>query len=239
MKEIQSGMAKLAGMTGSLAVARPVYINLKSMIASAEAQAEAAEETVLDQYDEYAEEVETLDAHFEWIDWMLDAVSTASFKLLATESGVAAVEAVWERPGLDPENGVLFLTDQRLLWEDRVEEFELKIDLPLEQVLEVTEKVDEETRSHRLVVQMGDGGPLPTGVFLLNLPVSEEWLQMIGRARSGGYETDRAEDIDEKLLERIRSAATSCPNCGAAFTAPILRGQDEIVCEFCGVTTRI
>ena len=239
MKEIQTGMAKLAGLTGSLAAARPVYVNLKSLIASAEAQAEAAEETVLDQYDEYAEEVETLDAHLEWIDWMLDAVATASFRLLATESGVAAVEAVWERPGLDPENGVLFLTDQRLLWEDREGDFELKIDVPLDAVGAVTKQIDEADRSQRLLVEMNGDAPVTSGVFLLNQPVAEAWLQMIGRARSGGYQTDRAVEVDPALLERIRSAPTECPNCGAAFTAPILRGQEEIVCEFCGVTTRI
>jgi uncharacterized paraquat-inducible protein A len=41
------------------------------------------------------------------------------------------------------------------------------------------------------------------------------------------------------LLDRIQAAPTQCPNCGAAFTAPILRGQEEIICEFCGVATRI
>jgi hypothetical protein len=238
MKSIQEGMAKLAGMTSSLAAARPVYINLKSMIASAEAQAEAAEETVLDQYDEYADEVEMLDTHLEWVDWMLDAISTASFKLLATEGGVAAVEAVWERPGLPPENGILFLTDQRLLWEDRVGEYELKLEVPLSEVLEAKDESDEETKTERLVVSLGGNAPVSSGIFVLSQPVAEEWLQMIGRARSGGYAGDRAVEIDEAELDRIRNAPTECPNCGAAYTAPILRGQDQLVCEFCGVATR-
>lgn len=239
MKEIQAGMAQLAGLSGSLAAARPVYVNLKSMIASAEAQAEAAEETVLDQYDEYAEEIEMLDAHLEWVDWMLDALSTASFKLLATESGVAAVEAVWERPGLPPENGILFLTDQRLLWEDRVETFELKIDVPLAQLGEAKQSIGEEEGLQHLTVELGPGAPVQQGVFVLSLPVAEEWLQMIGRAKSGDYVSDRAVAIDEGLIERIKNAPTQCGNCGAAFTAPILRGQDAIVCEFCGVNTRL
>ena len=209
------------------------------MIASAEAQSEAAEDTVLDQYDEYAEEVETLDAHLEWVDWMLDALETASFKLLATESGVSAVEAVWEAPGREPENGVLFLTDQRLLWEDREGDFELKIDLALNDILDVDSQVDENDNSHRLVIGMGGKAPFPTGVFLLSQPLVKEWQQMLGRARSGGYAADRAVEIDKDYLERIRAASTQCPNCGAAFTAPVLRGQEEIVCEFCGVATRI
>jgi len=239
MKEIQDGMAKLAGMTGALAAARPVYINLKSLIASAEAQAEAAEETVLDQYEAYADEIEMLDAHLEWVDWMLDALETASFKLLATESGVAAVEAVWERPGLGPENGVLFLTDQRLLWEDRVDDFELKINVPMADVLDVKPQIDEEARTERLVLSLSGAAPLPTVTLLLSQPVAEEWQQMIGRARSGSYDADRAVEISTDELERVRNAPAQCPNCGAAFTAPLLRGQTEIVCEFCGVSTRI
>jgi hypothetical protein len=239
MQEIQAAMGKLAGMSASLATARPVYINIKSLIASAEAQAEAAEETVLDQYDEYADEIETLDAHLEWLDWMLDAISTASFKLLATESGVAALEAIWERPNGEPENGILYLTDQRLLWEDREGDYELKIDVALANITDVKSKIDDETGEQRLLVEFSGGAPVLSTSFLFSQPVMDAWLKMIGRARSGDYHTDRAVKIEKEDLERIRKAPNLCPNCGATFTAPILRGQSEITCEFCGVSTRI
>jgi rRNA maturation endonuclease Nob1 len=65
------------------------------------------------------------------------------------------------------------------------------------------------------------------------------WLQMVGRAKSGGYNQDRAVKIDEDTLARIRNAPTQCSNCAAAFTAPILRGQEEIICEYCGTPTRL
>ncbi len=120
MQSIHNDLARLVGMSANLSTARPLYMQLKSALASAEAQADAAEATALAQYDDYADEVESLQAHLEWVNWMLDALSSASFSLLATESGVAAVEAVFHHPGLEPENGILFLTDQRLLWEDRV-----------------------------------------------------------------------------------------------------------------------
>jgi hypothetical protein len=208
-------------------------------MASAEAQAEAAEETVLDQYDDYADEVETLDAHLEWVDWMLDALETASFQLLATESGVAGVEAVWERAGMEPENGVLFLTDQRLIWEDRVGDFEAKIVVPVAQIMDIKQQIDEESGLEELVFTFGSEAPVPNARFELSQSVAETWLQMVGRACSGGYADDRAVEIDEAELDRIRNAPSQCSNCGAAFTAPVLRGQTEIVCEFCGVSTRI
>lgn len=239
MKAIQTQTAQLAGMAGDLAAARPLYMQLKSAIASAEAQAEAAQETVLDQYDEYANEVGGLQAHLEWVDWMLDALATASFKLTATESGVAAVEAVWERPGLEPENGILFLTDQRFLWEDRVGDFELKFDVALDALLDLKEEEDPETGMDTLVASLGKGAPVPNARFALAQPVGEDWVKMIGRARSGGYADDRAVEIDPALLERIRNAPTQCSKCGGSFTAPVLRGQTDITCEFCGAVTRI
>jgi predicted nucleic acid-binding Zn-ribbon protein len=240
MKDIQSKMSQLAGMTSNLTTARPLYVQLKSAIASAEAQAEAAEQTVFDQYDEYADEIETLDAHLDWVDWMLNALSTASFKLLATESGVGATEAVWERPGLEPENGILYLTDQRLLWEDRVGDYELKVDVPLTEIEGVKEEEDDDKGVDFLIVSFVSGSaPVTEGRFRLALPVADMWLQMIGRARSGDYTQDRAVEVDQAELDRIRNAPQECSACGGAFTAPVLRGQYDITCEFCGTVTRI
>lgn len=239
MSAILSDTAKVAGMTGSLTAARPLYIQVKSAIASGEAQAEAAEETVLDQYESYADEITVLDAHLEWVDWMLDGLETASFRLMATESGVSAVEAAWERSGMDPENGILFLTDQRLIWEDRTGTFEARFDLPLAQVEDVKVEEDEESGEEDLVFSLGSDAPSPKARFSLSAPVGEDWVQMVGRARSDGYAEDRAVEIDESELERIRNAPAECANCGAALTAPILRGQTEIECEFCGAVARI
>ncbi|MEJ2710371.1 MAG: hypothetical protein P8074_22360 [Anaerolineales bacterium] len=239
MQSIQQSAARLVGMSGNLTAARPLYMQVKSSIASAEAQADAAEATVLAQYDEYAEEVEGLTAHLEWIEWMLEALSSASFRLQATESGISAVEAVYLPPYGEPENGILFLTDQRLLWEDRVGTYELKVDVPLTEILDVEEQADPQTKQEALVFKFGAQAPSPLAKFELASPVTEEWLQMIGRARSGGYVRDRAVEIPEEELERIRSAPQQCSNCGAPYTAPLLRGQTEIRCSYCGHVVRI
>jgi predicted nucleic acid-binding Zn-ribbon protein len=239
MTSIQNLLAKLAAKSSDLAGARPLYMQIKSAIASAEAQADAADATVLAQYDEYADEVEALGAHLDWIVWMLEALSTASFRLLATESGVAAVEAIWEVPSLEPENGILYLTDQRLLWEDRVGDYELKIDVPLQQVADVKIEVDEEIDVEFLEVTFNSGAPVPVARFQFSQPVVDEWLQMIGRARSGDYARDRAVPLEPAELEKVRNAPQQCPNCGAALTAPILRGQAQVICEYCGVVTRL
>ena len=81
--------------------------------------------------------------------------------------------------------------------------------------------------------------PVAAAQFQLALPVAEEWLQMIGRAKSGDYVSDRPVELDEAEIERVRNAPDQCPNCGAAITSPVLRGQNDITCEYCGVVTRI
>lgn len=239
MASIQKSMVELMGQAGNLNAARPLYMQIKSAIASLEAQVDAADDAVITQYDEYADEVEALAAHLDWVGWMLDALATASFQLLSTESGVAATEAIWERPGLEPENGILFLTDQRLLWEDRVGDFELKLDLPLAQVTGVQKEVDESNGVEFLVFGLGPGAPYPSARLQLALPVADAWLKMVGRARSGDYARDRAVEIDPAELERIKNAPRQCSNCGAGLTAPILRGQNQITCEYCGQVTNI
>jgi hypothetical protein len=239
MNRIQDLLSELIGSSEDLQAARPVYMKLKSEIASAEAQAEASEDTVVAQYDEYCNEIETLAAHLEWIEWMLDGLATASFRLLATESGCAATEAIWERPGMVAENGILFLTDQRLLWEDRIDSYELKFELPLKNILEVVSDVAEEYNQQRLIFTLDKAIPYPKVIFRLDLPVADSWLKMVGRARSGDYLKDRSVEIDRAEIERIQNAPTQCSNCGAAYTTPILRGQVDIACEYCGMIVRI
>ncbi len=238
MQTIQADLGRLMGMANNLVAARPLYMQLKSAIASAQAQAEAAEDTVLAQFDAYDDEVDALSTHLEWVNWMLEALSTASFSLLATESGVAAVEAVWLRPGLEPENGILFLTDQRLLWEDRVGDFELKLNLPLSQVESAQTEPEEEEDTDILHCGLGADAPSSEARFLLQQPVGEAWVAMINRARSGAYVDDRAVPVDDAELEHIRNAPTQCPTCGAPLSTPILRGQAEIHCEYCGAVVR-
>lgn len=56
------------------------------------------------------------------ISWTLQQVEQACFGLLATESPVEAVPANWKKPGdKDGVDGVLYLTDQRLLFEQKEE----------------------------------------------------------------------------------------------------------------------
>ncbi|MEK7276494.1 MAG: hypothetical protein AAB427_04020, partial [Chloroflexota bacterium] len=98
MPNIQQAMAVLMSQSANPQAARPQYMGTVSLVASAEAQAAAAEQSILGQYDNFQAEADKLSAHFDWIAWMLEALSTASFQLMATEGGVAAAQANWLRP---------------------------------------------------------------------------------------------------------------------------------------------
>ena len=62
--------------------------------------------------------------HLTEIEYLVKQLAEATFQLLPTEGGIAAIKAVWCKTGKeqkdDPE-GVLYLTDQRILFEQKEE----------------------------------------------------------------------------------------------------------------------
>jgi chromosome segregation ATPase len=241
MPSIQKDMAILMAHSGDMQSVRPQYMGVKSLIASTEAQVAAAEGAVFGQYDDFQAEVDTLSAHLDWVDWMLQALSTASFQLMATEGGVAASQANWLRPNSDPLGGILFLSDQRLIFEEREGEFSVPLEAPASLIASATPlsaqgaNQDEE----HLDLSFASGAPMSSTKFQLLGPQAEAWQAMIGRAKAGDYTKDRAVEIDQAEVDKVKNAPTECPSCGSKFTAPVLRGQTEIRCESCGTVTRL
>ncbi len=241
MPSIQTEMAHLMAQSGNLQSVRPQYMGVKSLIASTEAQVAAAEQAIFGQYDDFQASVETLSAHLDWVGWMLEALATASFTLMATEGGVAATTANWLRPNDGPQGGVLFLTDQRIIFEEREGEFSVPLEAPLAQVqsadAESGQGANKDEEHLKIIFQ--PGAPMSYASLHLVGPKAEEWKTMIGRGMKGDYTSDRAVAIDQAAVDKVKSAPTQCSNCGAAFTKPVLRGQTEIKCEFCGAVTRL
>ena len=50
---------------------------------------------------------------------------------------------------------------------------------------------------------------------------------------------NRAIPIDEEVAKRVKNAPTKCPSCGGAITQPILRGMENINCQYCGDVIRL
>ncbi len=257
LRALEGQISQLAAQRANPALARPTLERLKTSVQTLTSKAEAAGRTVSSAYQPISGKVSALKFRLQKIEWMIEQLTEASFNLLATESGIMAVKAVWckdvkERPE-DPD-GVLYLTDQRLI-------FEQKEEIATKKVLFITtakEKVQslkweapvmlvEEVKPSKqgllknedhLDIRFGPGAPLQT-VHLHIWQEASEWAQLLNRAKTRDFDQTRALQIDEAAQEKVKSAPSQCPSCGANITQAVLRGMDSLKCEYCGYVIRL
>lgn len=257
MRTVEAQMSQLNARAANVAAARPMASKLKSDVEALESKANAAERAVNGMFDNLRGKVNSLSSHLKKVDWMLTELSQASFQLLATEAGVMAVKAVWARDGKekkdDPE-GVLFLTDQRLLFEQKEEVATKKVlfiateketvqklllDLPVALVDSVaTSKQGVLKNEDHIEVNFASGAQVRQAHFHI-WQSCEEWQALIQRVKAKDLDADRAVALDQGAVEKARSAPSQCPACGGNLAQVILRGQDEITCEYCGFVIRL
>ena len=250
---------RLAGLTGggSPASLKPSVERLKTELETLEGRIEAVEENIRGAYDQFQSDVNKLEHHLGKLEWTQTELSEASFQLLATESGIMAVKAVWAREGKqtkeDPE-GVLYLTDQRILFEQKEKVATKKVlfiatekKLVQELLWEVPVVLVEEAKSHKegflnkddyLELTFESRAPMDKA-HLHIWQRGDDWVALVNRARAGDFDQTRAIPIDEAVLEKVKNAPTKCPSCGGAINQPILRGMENITCEYCGDVIRL
>ena len=124
LRPIEMQMPQLSALVASPAAAGGLLGTVQSSVSMLEDKISAAEKTVSGMYDQFGDQVMHFTVHLDEIEYMVTQVSEATFQLLPTEAGIAAVKAVWCKVGKeqksDPE-GVLYLTDQRILFEQKEE----------------------------------------------------------------------------------------------------------------------
>lgn len=257
LRPLESQLGLLAGDRGMPKSLSSRVKRLQSQMKSLESRVEAAEENIRGGYDQFSSGVDQLKSQLYKLEWMMTELSEASFDLLATESGIMAVKAVWAKDGKqtksDPE-GVLYLTDQRII-------FEHKEKVATKKILFVAtkKKLVQETLWDIPVVLVEDVNPRKEGFLnkddyleltfasgasfdVLNLHIwqrGDEWQALIQRAKAREFDDNRAIPIDEEVAERVKNAPTKCSSCGGAITQPILRGMENINCEYCGDVIRL
>lgn len=257
LRQIETKMSQLQASRSNISYARNQVSTIQSDISMLEDKARSAESTIKGMYDAFSSEVRSMDGHLGNIEYMLTNLAEATFTLLPTESGVRAIKAVMckdakERPE-DPD-GVLYLTDQRLIFEQKEEIATKKIlfittakekvqalkwESPValvEQVL--NSKVGFLKNEDHLEIRFEQGAPLRTVHFHIWWD-SAEWKQFINRARTRDYDRERTTPVDKAAEEKVKSAPAQCPSCGAGMSAVVLRGQDSITCEYCGFVVRL
>jgi 3-oxoacyl-ACP reductase-like protein len=185
------------------------------------------------------------------INWYLDERDEASFSFLQGESLFLAAKAEWLE-GKDKPDGILYLTDQRLLFEQKEttgkklglfggkKTQELEFELPLHQI----ESVQPENKGFlggkdMLNFTLGAGAPYGAVTVEVKGGVqSKFWAAQIQRMIEGKTDDERAIQPDPETLEAIRNAPTACPSCGGTLPQ-LVANQRQIDCAYCGAVIRI
>lgn len=186
---------------------------------------------------------------------VLQRVGGATFRLRPAENIVDVVGAQYLTQGDEGPKGFLFLTDQRLLFEQNEK-------VATKKFLFIT---TESEQVHKLLFEAPIGGVRPepsergalmfkkellklsfTGAALsqalLRLEAdSETWAALIRRVASGEIESERvgAEMVPAPVQVSTAQIPSNCPTCGAGLTAEIVRGMTSITCEYCGTVIRL
>ncbi|MDJ0755713.1 MAG: hypothetical protein QNJ45_19460 [Ardenticatenaceae bacterium] len=194
------------------------------------------------------------------IEWMIEQIEQSpEINLLEAEGPLLAVEAEWEEDGADEgPDGILYLTDQRLLFEQKEEvvtkkflfittdsevKQELLLDVPVREIEEI--KHDEEKRGllnlrkdDILELIFSARASVSRGRFHIRGEESSDWAAMIKRVQNGDIDRDRSEEFVEEMEEAAEVTASlpeQCPYCYAAVP-PQPRGVTSYVCDFCDQT---
>jgi predicted nucleic acid-binding Zn-ribbon protein len=254
---IESRMTRLEALKRRPSTARPQITRLKSEINNLESKISAADSTISGMFDRLEEEVNEFNGNLNQIEEMLDELAEASFSLTPTEAGILAVEATFVEGKEDKNDpkGIFFLTDQRVIFERKQEvakkkvlfvttEKEMVQELLFETALGHVEEITASKRGlfkneDHLEIKFGRGASLNFAHLHLDGQDCEMWKATITRAIAGEFDQDRAIEVEEEVVEKMRDVPTECTGCGAGLTQKVLRGMDSITCEYCGTVMRI
>jgi hypothetical protein len=234
---------------------------LSSKVKHLDSQVEAATQAISAIYSNIYDVYTQTTSQLTEIEWLLDQVDQASFNILADEHPVQAVQARWWRDGegKGPE-GILFLTDQRLIFEQKeevatkkvlfittekelVQGLQLEIPLGLMRSVKATSQGFMKHEDH-LDCEFETGAPYPKTHFHIKGQDSEFWAGLLKRVQVGQiitekyYTDDKDRQADQQAFEEVlTNAPQKCTSCGASLP-PIATGQRQVKCDYCNSTMR-
>ncbi len=249
---LQNQLRPLEGRAATLANSAAVKA-LQADITNFKARVTSSNRAVTELFDDLNNEVNKVQTQLNQIEKTLDLAESASFGFLPTESVVRAVKAVWTRDEQEDKNdpeGILFLTDQRLLFEQREEIATKKVLFVTTERKKVQELLFEVPVFSISTVRATKQGMLKNEDWLelefesaafarsakihLDGQNCDEWQKLITQVKSRELDSDRVITIDSQAAEKAKAAPVICPFCGGSITKPVLRGMDTIKCDFCG-----
>jgi len=226
---------------------------MQSDLTSFKTKVSASEHAVTEMFEGLKNEVSKVKAQMNLIEKTLDLSESASFGFLPTESVVRAVKSVWTRDGeedeQDPE-GIIFLTDQRLIFEQREEIAskkvlfvtterkkvqELQFEVPVFSISSITATKQGMFKNEDWLELEFESGVFARSAKLhLDGQDCNTWQALINQVKARELDSDRALQVDAAAVEKVKSAPVICPSCGGALTRPVLRGMETLTCDFCG-----
>lgn len=232
-------------------------------VQSLQSRIEASHKSLTEMYDEFGDEIEKIERTLDRVEWMLEQVEAAKFQLYQGEAPIRVAGAQWIQQGDDSgPTGLLYLTDQRILFEQKeevvTEKFlfvklkketvhEFLLEAPVSSIQEI--KVGEQREGFLALgkVEVLDllfdhTAQFSSALFHLDKDDVQTWEATIGRVKSGQIDRARTEDAAaqvEELDEARAEIPTNCPNCNAPLDQTLVRGMTSIDCQYCGTTIQI
>lgn len=228
--------------------------DIESGLERLQAKIDAASSHVQDIYSTLENDLNQMNAQLRDIKWYLEQKEEASFDFLANENIFLAAKAEWvqtDKGKKDPD-GIMFLTDQRMVFEQKEKtgkrlgmfggkmEQEVEWEVQLNQVEEVeAEKKGMFGGKDMLNFKLGSGAPFADLAVEVKGGVDcRFWAKQVERMIKGETTDERAIEPDPEMLESIRNAPTACHVCGATLPK-LVANQTQIECQYCGSVIRI
>jgi prefoldin subunit 5 len=261
LQAVEAEMTKLRAAGTNVARAKPLVRTVEGGIKDLESKVQAAERAVAGMFDTVETNIQQTNRQIEEIAWLLDQVDQSAVEWSASERPIIGVRAKWWREGKKQgPDGVLYLTNERLAFEQKEEVATKKVLFIATEKETVQEfllaapigAIAEVKASHmglgghqdHIDLTFGPGVDYPIAHFHLQGQDCEMWQATINRVKSGEIEREMvalsAAEVERMAqeAEAISNAPTACPTCGATFTQSITKGMHEITCEYCGSVTR-
>ena len=230
----------------------------ESTLRDLESRVSAAKGTLQGMYETLKGNVRQTVDQVKEVAWVLDEVDGAMFKLYPGECVVSAVKAQWMTSEKEGQKGILYLTDERVLFEQEEEVATKKVlfiatekkkvqELEWEAPLSQIESVQASEKGGAIlgigkkeILEFHFGSSVRVRSVLLRMEAdSDAWQALIGRVKSGDIAGERTAPKDKTVVEAARAAPTKCTTCGATITQAVVKGMTEIKCEYCGAIIRL
>ncbi len=246
----QGFVERIDAQTGASAVLLSLSGQLESVVGDLENRVQAAENHVRGMYDALRREINQTNRQVKEITEYLDLKDEASFDFTAGESVFLVAEAEWD-DGRDKPEGLFFLTDRRLVFEQK-EKVGGRFGFGGDQVhkmlwetpVNAVENVEPENKGllggkDMLHLSLGAGAPYAKITVEVKGDADNKfWAKQIERMAKGEFEDERAIEPDADLIKKLRNAPTECHVCGGMFPQ-ITGGETQVECKYCGAVVRL